>query len=141
MQILSRFCFLVLTGEKVNLQPCFFFIIDLFLFVTSGSSTSSLVVVIAIYCRSWGSLIIISLTFVFVVVVVVVCFCTFTGWRWRRVRYIYGWTIFPLPKKTFSFLFSQTFVFIHSISNLFSVIYKVCLACCPPFLLSGLLLQ
>ena len=42
----SRFCFLVLTGEKFTAQPCFSSVIDLLLSVTSGSSTSSLILVI-----------------------------------------------------------------------------------------------
>ena len=61
------------------------------------------------------------------------CTCT-TGWSWIRVGMfwvIYGWTVFPPPMKTFSFLFPQTFVFIHSISNLFLTFITFVLLCLP----------
>ena len=56
---------------------------------------------------------------------------------------IYGWTVFYPPMKTFSFLFSRTFVFIHVIFNFFFLIYNAYLACCPSFSFSqsGLLRQ
>lgn len=42
------FRFLVLTGERATSQLCFFSIIDLLLYITSGSFTSSFVLVIFI---------------------------------------------------------------------------------------------